>query len=228
MPPDRSVELAAVATAAGAALEAKHRAREVTLPACRAATRACAVAIRAVHRHEFDDARSHLADAAKLLAEAIDATDGHPEVRTAGFLHDAQKEFVEAHLTLAYVSHEPAPDAVALGVEVPAYLNGLAEAASELRRQVLDCLRRGDVHEAEALFAVMDDVYGLLVTVDYPEALTAGLRRSTDALRAVLERTRGDVTTALVAARLQSAVSGGEGRPSPPAPPGATPPAPRG
>jgi translin len=203
---DRADELAAAGAAARDALEAKHRAREVTLPACRAATRSCAQAIRAVHRHEFDAARDHLADAAKLLTEARDATADHPEVRTAGFLHDAQKELVEAHLTLAYVAHEPAPDAATLGVETPAYLNGLAEAGSELRRQVLDCLRRGDVDEAEALFGVMDDVYGLLVTIDYPEALTAGLRRSTDALRAVLERTRGDVTNALVAARLQSAV----------------------
>ena len=161
-----------------------------------------------MHRHEFDTARERLSDAAKLLAEAGDATSAFPEIRFAGFLHDAQKEYVEANLTLAWVAHEPAPDAATLSVETPAYLNGLAEAASELRRQVLDCLRREDMDEAEALFAVMDEVYGLLVTVDYPEALTGGLRRSTDALRGVLERTRGDVTTALVATRLQRAVGG--------------------
>ena len=159
-----------------------------------------------MHRREFDAARVQLEDAAKLLDEAADATAAHPDIHFGGFLHDAQKEFVEAHLTLAYVAHEPAPDIAALGVDVPAYLNGLAEAGSELRRQVLDCLRRGDLDEAEAMFAVMDEVYSLLVTIDYPEALTGGLRRSTDALRAVLERTRGDVTNAIVSARLQHAV----------------------
>ena len=100
----------------------------------------------------------------------------------------------------------PIPSADELGVEVQAYLNGMAEAASELRRQVLDCLRADDVDEAERLLAVMDDVYAVLITVDYPDALTGGLRRTTDALRAVLERTRGDVTTALVAARLRASM----------------------
>ncbi len=204
---DRSREVAAAGAAAREHLEAKHEAREITFPASRKAVRACAVAIRAVHRHEYDAARQHIAEAAALLNEARRATEQHPDIRHAGSLHDAEKEFAEANLTLAYVSHEPAADAASLGMETAAYLNGMAEAASELRRQVLDCLRREDIDEAEALFGVMDEVYGLLVTIDYPEALTGGLRRSTDALRAVVERTRGDVTSALVAARLQAAIA---------------------
>jgi translin len=203
--PDRSQELAAAGRFASDSLEATHRARETTLVACRAATRSCAQAIRAVHRHEVAVARDHIADAAKLLTEAANATADRPEVRHAGFLHDAQKEYVEANLTLAWVMHEAAPDADELGVETPAYLNGVAEAASELRRQVLDCLRRAELAEAEALFAVMDEAYGLLITIDYPEAITHGLRRSTDVLRAVLERTRGDLTTAQVLARFGAA-----------------------
>ena len=124
------------------------------------------------------------------MSEAERALDGHPDVRYAGFLHDAKKEFAEANLTLAFVEGSPElPTADELGVEVQAYLNGMAEAASELRRQALDCLRRGDNTEAERLLGVMDDVYGVLITIDYPDALTGGLRRTTDALRAVLERT---------------------------------------
>ena len=127
-------------------------------------------------------------------------------MRFAGFLHDAQKEFAEANLTLAFVAGLALPTAADLGVETAAYLNGMAEAASELRRQILDCLRRGELDRAESLFGEMDDVYGLLIAIDYPEALTGGLRRTTDALRAVLERTRGDVTNAAVAARFEAAV----------------------
>jgi translin len=203
---DRAAEVATAGTAARTALEAKHRARETTLSVSRQAIRCCAVSIRAVQRREFDAAREHIAEAAALLDEASRATDEHRDVRFAGFLHDAQKEFAEANLTLAFVAHEPMPTAGALGVETAAYLNGMAEAASELRRQILDCLRRADLAEAEALFGVMDEVYGLLVTVDYPEAITGALRRTTDALRAVLERTRGDVTNAVVAARFEAAV----------------------
>lgn len=203
---DHSGQISAAGVTAQDALEYKHRARESTLLAARKAIRACANAIRAVHRREFREARELIAVAAAYLAEGDAALDEHPDVRYAGFIHDAKKEFAEANLTLAFVSDNPIPTAAELGVEVQAYLNGMAEAASELRRQVLDCLRHDDGEEAERLLAVMDTIYGVLITIDYPDALTGGLRRSTDALRAVLERTRGDVTTALVVARLQRAV----------------------
>jgi translin len=203
---DHAAQIAAAGSDARAILEQKHAAREVTLSACRRAVRSCATAIRAVHRLEFREARELIAVAAAYLAEAESALGEHLDVRYAGYLNDAKKEFAEANLTLAFVAELPMPTAAELGVDVQPYLNGMAEAASELRRQVLDCLRRDQGAEAERMLAAMDDVYGLLVTIDYPDALTGGLRRSTDALRAVLERTRGDVTTAIVAARLQAAV----------------------
>lgn len=208
MEPDWSAEVADAGDLAREALEEKHKAREITLSASRRAIRSCATAIRAVQRREFPEARALIAEAAAFLAEADAALVGHDDVRHAGFLHDAQKEFAEANLTLAFVSAQSMPAADELRVEVKAYLNGMAEAASELRRQVLDCLRRDEVDQAENLLTVMDEVYGLLVTLDYPEALTGGLRRSTDALRAVVERTRGDVTNALVAARVKDALEG--------------------
>ena len=203
---NHSGQISAAGEAAHDALELKHRARETTLLASRRAIRSCGIAIRAVHRHEFREARELIAVAAAYLAEADAALEDHPDVRYAGFIHDAKKEFAEANLTLAFVADNPLPTAEELGVDVQPYLNGMAEAASELRRQVLDCLRRDENDEAERLFKAMDDVYGLLITVDYPDALTGGLRRTTDALRAVLERTRGDITTAVVAARLQQRV----------------------
>jgi translin len=210
-------QIAAAGEVARAVLEEKHAAREVVLSASRRAIRSCATAIRAVHRGEFREARALIAEAAAHLMEAEHALGPHADVRYAGFLNDAKKEFAEANLTLAFVEDKSLPSAAELGVDVQPYLNGMAEAASELRRQVLDCLRRDQGREAERLLGLMDDVYGMLVTVDYPDALTGGLRRSTDALRAVLERTRGDVTTAIVAARLQGAI---EGRTSPPGPTG--------
>jgi translin len=209
MEPDWSAEIAEAGDLAREALEDKHKAREITLSASRRAIRSCATAIRAVHRREFPEARMLIAEAAAFLAEADAALEGHDDVRYAGFLHDAKKEFAEANLTFAFVAAQPMPAADELRVEVPAYLNGMAEAASELRRQVLDCLRREDLAQAERLLGVMDEVYGLLVTIDYPEALTGGLRRSTDALRGVVERTRGDVTNALVAARVKEALERG-------------------
>ena len=124
----------------------------------------------------------------------------------AGFLHDAEKEYAEAVLTAALVDGTALPGHADLRVEAPAWLNGLAEAASELRRHLLDRLRDGEVGVAERLLAAMEDAYELLVGVDYPDAVTGGLRRSADALRAVLERTRSDLTTTLLQFRLQAAL----------------------
>ncbi len=203
---NHSGQIAAAGAGAHEELEAKHAAREATLVASRRAIRSCAMAIRAIHRREFREARELVAVAAAYLSELDTAVAEHPDIRHTGYVHDAKKEFVEANLTLAFVGGHALPTADELGVDVQAYLNGMAEAASELRRQVLDCLRADEVAEAERLLAVMDDVYAVLITVDYPDALTGGLRRTTDALRAVLERTRGDVTTALVAARLRASM----------------------
>ncbi len=203
---DRAGEIAAVRDHARAVLDAKHGAREITLGACRRAIQSCAAAIRAVQREEFERAVGLIKEAGGHLARADAAVSAHPDVRHGGYLHDAKKEYAEAHLTLAFVRGDPLPSATAIGVEIPAYLNGMAEAASELRRHTLDCLRADRLARAEELLAVMDEVYALLVTVDYPDAVTGGLRRTTDALRAVIERTRGDLTNALVAQRLRSAI----------------------
>jgi translin len=147
-----------------------------------------------------------LDEAADRLTVAAEALTPFPAVAFAGFLHDASKEYAEARLTLALVAGSPLPSADELGVEPSAWLRGLAEAASELRRHLLDRLRAGELERGEELLAVMDDVYDALVGFDYPDAITNGLRRTVDALRAVLERTRGDVTTTVLQMRLHAAL----------------------
>ena len=203
---DRAAEIAALGARARDAFDEKHRAREVTIAASRKAIQACAASIRATHRGEYDAAESLAREAKDHVAEADDALAAQADVKLNGPLPDAKKELAEAWLTLALVRNDPLPSIEDLGIDVAAYCNGLAEAASELRRQLLDRLRAGDLARAEQLMGAMDEVYSLLVTIDYPDGVTGGLRRTTDALRAVLERTRGDLTTAMVAARLQSAI----------------------
>ena len=207
---DRRAEIGALGGRARDTFEEKHRAREVTISASRQAIQACAASIRATHRGEFDAAESLAREARDHVAVADAALAGHPDIRTGGPLHDAKKELAEAWCTLALVRDDPLPTPEDIGVDVAPYCNGLAEAASELRRQLLDRLRAGDLARAEELMGAMDEIYSLLVTIDYPDGVTGGLRRTTDALRAVLERTRGDLTTAMVAARLQGAIERAE------------------
>jgi translin len=173
---------------------AKDAAREKALPLCREAIRHCSNAIRAVHRQEFDQAGELLQQARNLLDEAKQAVAAFNELSNTCFIRDAQKEFAEGSITLALVTRNRLPDPGELNIDYAAYLNGLGEAVGELRRYLLDSMRRGDLSRGEELLEAMDDIYSVLVTMDFPDAVTGGLRRTTDMVRGVLERTRSDLT----------------------------------
>ena len=202
----RGEELLALCEPLLAELDAAHAARERALAACRRTIRACGSAIRAVHRGEAETVERRTTEAGEALREAQDSLGPHPRVAHAGFLHDAEKEYAEALLTAALVDGRPLPSAEEAGVGVAAWLCGLAEAASELRRHLLDRIRTGELERGEELLDAMEDVYDVLITVDYPDAITGGLRRATDSLRAVLERSRSDVTTTVIQSRLHAAL----------------------
>ncbi|MFC2003416.1 haloacid dehalogenase [Chloroflexota bacterium] len=172
----------------------KDSAREKALPLCRQAIRHSAQAIRSVHRQEFDQAKKLLESAHSLLGEAKEALAMHNDLSHAAFIRDAQKEFAESVITLALVAGKQFPDPAQLDVDPAAYLNGLGEAVGELRRYLLDSMRKDDLSRGEELLEAMDEIYSALVTMDFPDAITGGLRRTTDMVRGVLERTRSDLT----------------------------------
>jgi translin len=187
-------------------LTLKHAARERALPKSRAAIRFCANSIRAAHRQEFAAAEELLTQAAALIAEMAADLQDHQDIYYAGFVQDAQKELAEAAAFTSLTRHRPLPTAQELSIGYAPYLNGLGEAVGELRRYVLDQLRRGNVDDCETFLRYMDDIYALLTTIDFPDAITSGLRRTTDATRGILEKTRGDLTTAMSQARLQQSM----------------------
>lgn len=176
-------------------LEDKNAARDRALQTSRSLIRHCAQAIRAAHRDERPQARAEIDEARRLFDSLRGELSPYPDLYHAGYAQDALKEYAEACIVYALVGREPLPDPDALGLEYAAYLCGLGEAAGELRRRSLDVLRRDDVAEAERLLAAMDDIYDVLVTIDFPDAITGNLRRITDMVRGVVERTRGDLTT---------------------------------
>ncbi|MBC7234551.1 MAG: haloacid dehalogenase [Chloroflexi bacterium] len=184
----------------------KNEIRDLTLARSRDLIRFCANSIRATHRHEYEQARQLLAEARSIAQTMCADARPYADVYYAGYLQDAMKELAEAAITLALVSRQPLPDPDEWEVEYPAYLNGLGEAAGELRRFALDSIRRGDTDEAERLLDIMDEIYSHLITIDFPDAMTGGLRRTTDMVRGVVERTRGDLTTAVRQEKLQAAL----------------------
>jgi translin len=201
--------LEAVGAAVARRLDAKFAAREVGLANARQAVRRCANAVRACHRSEFERADALVAEARELLDVAESALAPYPDVYYTGFLQDAQKEYAEACLTRAIVAGQPLPGPDQAGVPDVPWLGGLADAIGELRRHTLDLLRAGQVARAAEVFATMDELQGLLAGIDYPDAMTGGLRRLTDVARSIVERTRGDLTLSAVQRDLAEALRGG-------------------
>lgn len=204
--------LEAIGERARAYLESKNAARDRALQHSRTLIRHCANAIRAVHRAEGEQARAQLAEARLLVGALRRDLTAYPDLYHAGYTQDALKEFAEASIVHALVGGAPLPDPEELGIEYASYLGGLGEAAGELRRRVLDLLRHGYSPEAERLLEGMDDIYALLVTVDFPDAITGNLRRITDMVRGVVERTRGDLTTSHQQEELKAALRAVEAR----------------
>ena len=190
---------------------AKDAARERALPLCREVIRHCSQAIRAVHRQQFEQAKQLLQSAHSLLNEAEQSLTPYSELSNTGFIRDAQKEFAEGSIILALVTGERPPDPDELGIDPAAYLNGLGEAVGELRRYLLDSMRKGDLSRGEELLSAMDDIYNILVTMDFPDAITGGLRRTTDMVRGVLEKTRSDLTLVIRQKDLEDRLRESEG-----------------
>jgi len=180
--------------------------RDEAINRSRALISLCAKTIRAIHREEWDRAEKMLQETRQAAETLVAGVADYPDLLYAGYTQDGLKEYVEAHITYALVRDLPLPTPQALGTAPSTWLNGLAEAATELRRRILDIIRHGHSTEAERLLAMMSNIYDILVTIDFNDSITGGLRRRTDTVRAVLERTRGDVTTSIRQADLEQAL----------------------
>jgi translin len=205
-------ELDAIAEKVRKTFEAKNAARDTALAASRELIRHCALSIRATHRGEYADAAQLLARTREIAAQMKGSVSAYPDLYFTGYVQDGLKEMAEGHIVHALITGEKIPDPDALGVDYPAYLNGLGEAAGELRRYSLDIVRHGNSERCETVLAAMEDIYSLLVTMDFPDALTGGLRRTTDMVRGVLERTRGDLTIAARQEKLEKTLHDFEAR----------------
>ena len=200
-------QLKKIASLALEDLSLRHEVREKALRLGRDVIRLSANAIRAVHRQDFHEAQQLLDRARALLSQTTETLEKFPDIYFSGYLSDARKEYSEGNITLALISNRTLPQPTQLKVGMTSYLNGLGEAIGELRRYILDSIRRDEIQQCEELLEVMDEAYTILATMDFPDALTGGLRRTTDMVRGVLERTRGDLTMALRQRQLTNSIS---------------------
>ncbi|MDP9226586.1 MAG: hypothetical protein M3P18_22650 [Actinomycetota bacterium] len=187
-------------------LDEKTSARDRGLASSRSATRSCGNGIRALHRYDIEAAEALLDEAQRHLDDARSALATHNDILYTGFVQDAEKEIAEARITYALVTEAPFPTPQELGLEPAPYLKGMAEAIGEVRRHILDLMRHGELKRCEDLLGAMDDMYYMLVSMDYPDGITYGLRRLTDVARSIIERTRGDFTTSSIQSSLRAAL----------------------
>lgn len=192
--------------------DAKTEARERALASARSAVRSCGNAIRALHRHETRGATQLLDAAQDEIDSARASLEGHEDIRYTGFIHDAEKELAEARITFALITDAAFPTHLSLGLPPAAFAKGMAESIGEIRRHILDLMRHGELERCEHLLGAMDDMYYVLVSMDYPDGITFGLRRLTDVARSLIERTRGDYTTSVIQSSLQKALTDHAGR----------------
>ena len=201
-----SDKISEIADTAHNVFEARTLARDNALTKARSLTRHSANTIRAIHRSETAEAHAQLSEGRKLFEELRESLQIYPDLYYAGYTQDAIKELCEATLTCAFIEGDPIPTPEELGVPTATYLRGMAETPGELRRRCMDILRMGYSDEAERLLGLMDDIYSILITMDYPDAVTNGLRRQTDLLRGIVERTRADLTLSLREEQLKNSL----------------------
>lgn len=200
------MDFTSIAESLRTTLDAKTAARERGLVSSRSAIRSCGNAIRALHRYETDTATALLDEAQASVDDARSALADHPDMLHAGFVHDAEKELTEARITFALITGAAFPTPEDVGVPASAYLKGMAESIGEMRRHILDLMRQGKLDRCEELLGAIDDMYYVLVSMDYPDGITFGLRRLTDVARSIIERTRGDFTTSTIQSSLREAL----------------------
>lgn len=184
-------------------LESIHRDRESAYTTSREIVQAASATIKAVHRGEFDEAGGQVARTRELYERMMAAVHASPEIGYSGFVGDAAREYAEAAQVLALIVDDDLPGPADIGVDSADWLNGLGDTVGELRRHVLDLIRRDEVDEAEKYLEMMDEIYQTIMSFDYPESVTKGLRRRSDQARGAVERTRGDLTNALRQSRLE-------------------------
>ena len=202
------MQLHEIGSLIGQRFEEMDRVRDRGIAESRRVIKNCSLAIRAIHREQFCDAETHLSEAREHLQEIVTSLTPYPDIFHGGFLQDAQKEYAEARITYAVIQNRPIPSPSEVGVDYAPYLNGMAEAVGEMRRHILDLLRKGSLEQSERILSVMDDIYYALISMDFPDAITRGLRRSTDIARGCLEKTRGDLTTHWAGVNLERELSG--------------------
>ncbi len=181
--------------------------RETSLTISRAIVRDCSKSIRFIHRSDIKGAEEFIDSAKKKITELKKLTENVSEISFAGYVLDAEREYVEAVLFYVYESKGYIEPFEKFNVHPSSYIQGIGDTIGEWRRKALDHLRNLELVKSESYLNIMEEGLGILNELDYPDALTGGLRRYADNARGIIERTRSDITNAFVNEALRNDIS---------------------
>ena len=181
--------------------------REQSLTTSREIVRECSKSIRNIHRNDEVSAKEHIENARKKLENLKSITSDVSEISYAGYVLDAEREFVEAVMFYTFEVSGYIEPFNNFNVHPSSYIQGIGDTIGEWRRKALDHLRNLDIKKAETYLAIMEEGMGTLNELDYPDALTGGLRRYADNARSIIERTRSDITNAFINESLRKDIS---------------------
>jgi len=181
------------------------KAREQLQTLTRTVTRLCSWSIIQVHRGNLTQATKTLSEAKESLDELQTLLSSHSELPQFGQVLVAFQEYAEAKLLLHLKRSGKLATLKEVGTSSTAYLLGMLDFVGEMRRMILDSLRRGDGEEAQTLLSTMESIYEDLMSLDRTSILP-NYRHKLDAARRILEATRGDVATDLRRVSLEKAL----------------------
>ncbi len=167
--------------------------REEILRKSRVIIKDCSIAIKSIHREEnksYQDIILKIKNELDVLKNLIIKNPGH----FYKYLKTPEQEYTEAIVLFSIIQNQKIPTHIDLNVDALHYILGLADVIGELRRYILDNIRKSRIDVINDILEKMDELYTYLFSLDYPSGMTKDLRHKTDVARNIIEKTRGDIT----------------------------------
>ncbi len=182
-------------------LDEKDSVREIAIKSSREIIRIASRVITKLHRreNEIEEIRRIKEEVWHLRSLLLNE---YPDLFYSGFVQNALQEYVEALLLEAIINKKDIPSPKELYVNPSAYLMGCGDVVGELRREVLESLRVGNFNQAESYLQLMEEFYEMLMRFNYPSGLVP-IKQKQDVARALVEKTRGEITIAAMNRNLE-------------------------
>ena len=164
--------------------------RNAIIKGTRDATILCSKAIVSMHSHKKNESIEYIEKSKKLLKQFKEL--GKDDLQK--YLYIAEQEFVEAYCLFSIGENFVIPGKRSLDVSDISYVMGLLDCIGEIKRMIIDKIRSEGTSNVNALFELMDKIYGTIYPLAVYDNLMPGLRKKLDVSRILIENVRAIIT----------------------------------